>query len=128
MSINVWIFAFNELCDLKNLKKLISGSCPRRVIQSCINNLKKIYIYEHDLHKMQCDVHIFLLIFFALYNYLLFFESDHIQFQHRFKHIFVHVKKFFLFFQKLKNQRYPFEEDTSICDVCIFKNFLAVYF
>ena len=69
---------------------------------------------------MQCDVHIFLLIFFALYNYLLFFESDHIRFQHRFKHIFVHVKEFFVFFQKLKNQRYPFEEDTSICDVCIF--------
>ena len=70
----------------------------------------------------------FLLIVFALYNYLLFFESDHIRFQHRFKHIFVHVKEVFLFFQKLKNQRYPFEEDTSICDVCIFKNFLAVYF
>ena len=32
MSFNVWNFAFNELRDLKNLKKLISGSCPTPII------------------------------------------------------------------------------------------------
>ena len=85
-------------------------------------------IYEHDLHKMECDVGICLLIFFALYNYLLFFESDHIRFQHHFKHIIFHVKDFFHRFQKSKNQKYPFEEDTSMCDVGIFQKFLDVYF
>ena len=40
MSFNLWNFAFNELCDLKNLKKLISGLCPTPITQSYI-----IYIY-----------------------------------------------------------------------------------
>ena len=71
MSFNVWNFALNELCDLKNLKKLISGLCPSPIIQYYINNLKK-YIYKHDLHKMHCGLHIFLLIYFTIYNYLLF--------------------------------------------------------
>ena len=69
MSLNVWNFAFNELCDLKNLKKLISGSCPTPIIESYINN----YI-EHDLHKMHCGMHIFLLIYFTIYNYLFFLK------------------------------------------------------
>ena len=34
MSFNVLNFSFNELCDLKNLKKLISGLCPTPIIQS----------------------------------------------------------------------------------------------
>ena len=71
---------------------------------------------------------IFLLIFFALYNYLLFFESDHIRFQHHFKHIIFHVKDFFHRFQKSKNQKYSFEEDMSMCYVGIFQKFLDVYF
>ena len=68
MSFNVWIFSFNELCDLKNLKKLISGSCPRRVIQSCINNLK-IYIYMSMIY-IKCSV---MCIFFSHYTIIYYF-------------------------------------------------------
>ena len=59
MSFNVRNFASNELCDLKILKKLISGSCPTPIIQSYINNFKK-YKYEHDLHIMHCGLCIFI--------------------------------------------------------------------
>ena len=107
------------------MKKLISGSCPSPIIQYYINNLKQ-YIYEHDLHKMYCGLHIFLLIYFTIYNYLLFFESGHIWFQHHFIHM-CPSHLFFHYFQKLKNQRYPFEEDTSMCGLPIFKKFLDVY-
>ena len=31
-------------------------------------------------------------------------------------------------FQNLKNQRYPFEDDTSMCGLCIFQKFFDVYF
>ena len=44
MSFNVLNFAFNELCDLTNLKKLIIGSCLTPIIQYYMNNLK-IYIF-----------------------------------------------------------------------------------
>ena len=44
---------------------------------------------------------------------------------------YTHVCPSQLFFhclKKLKNQRYPFEEDASMCGLCIFKKFLDVYF
>ena len=98
------LMSFNELCDLKNLKKLISGSCLTPIIQSYINNFKNIYIYEHDLHKMHYGMHIFLLIYFTIYNYLLFFESDHIWFQHHFIHMCVHPSIVFTIFKNWKTK------------------------
>ena len=86
LSFNVWNISFNELCDLKNLKNLISGSCPSPIIQS------------------YCGLHIFLLIYFAIYNYLLFFESDHIWFQHHFIHMCVHPSFFFTIFKNWKTK------------------------
>ena len=121
ISFNVWKFSFNELRDLKNWKKLISGTCLTPIIQSYI-----IYIYENDLHKMHYGLHIFLLIYFIIYNYLLFFESDHIWFQHHFIHV-CPSQLFFHYYEKFKNQRYPFKEDTSMYGLCIFKKFLDVY-
>ena len=122
MSFNMWNFAFNEQCDFKNLKKLISGLCPTPIIKYYFN----IYIW-HDLHKMHCGLHIVLLIYFTIYNYLLIFKSDHIWFQHHFIHM-CPSQLFFHCFEKFKNQRYPFEEDVSMCGVSIFKKFLDVYF
>ena len=121
ISFNVWKFEFNELCDLKNLKKLINGSFPIPIIQSYINNL--IYIYDHDPHKMHCGLHIFLLIYFSIYNYLLFFESDHIWFQHHFIHTCARPIFFFIVFKTWKT------EDTLLkrmhrCVACAFlRNF-----
>ena len=121
MSFNLWNFAFNGLCDLKNLKKLISVSCPIPMIQSYINDLKYIYIYiyEHDLHKMHCGLHIFLLIYFAIYNYLLFFESDHIWFQHNFIHMCVHPIFFFTFLKNWKTKDTLLKR-TCWCAGCAF--------
>ena len=86
-------------CDLKNLKKLISGSCPTPIIQSYINNLTTKYM---SMIYTKCTVVciFFLLIYFAIYNYLLLFESDHIWFQHHFIHMCVHPS---FFFTVLKN-------------------------
>ena len=121
MSFNVRNSAFNELCDLKNLTKLISGSCPTLIIQSYINNYIYIYIYinEHDIHKMHCGIHVSLLIYFAIYNYLLFFESDHIWFQHHFIHMCVHPNFFFTIFKNWKTKD-TFLKRTSWCVGCAF--------
>ena len=124
MLFNVWNFAFNELCDLKNLKKLMSVLCPTPIIQSYINHFK--YIYEHDLHKMHCGLHIFLLIYFAIYNYLFFSKVTTYDFS-IILYTCVFIPCFFHCFENLKNQRYPIEEDTSMCGLCIFKKFLDVY-
>ena len=84
MSISVWNFAFNELFDLKNLKKLISGSCPTTIIQSYIN--KFIYIWTWSTQDALWFAYFFVNSFW-IYNYLLFFKSDHIWFQHHFIHV-----------------------------------------
>ena len=127
MSFNVWNFAFNELCDFKNMKKLIIGSCSSPIIQFYINNLIYIYICEHDLHKIHYSLHMFLLIYFSIYNYLLFFESDHILFQHH----FIHVCPSHIFFPVFKNWK---TKDTLLkrthrCVRCAFlRNFWMCIF
>ena len=116
------------MCQLKNLKKLITGLCPTPIIQPYINNLK--YIYEHDLHKMHSGLHIFLLIYFAIYNYLLFFESGHIWFQHHFIHMCVHPSFFFTIFKSRKTKdtllkrtrRYVMCAFLRIFWLCIFNS------
>ena len=122
MSFNLWNFAFNELCDLKDLNKLISGSCPTTIIQSYI------YIYEHDLHKMHYGLHIFLLIYFAIYNYLLFFKTNHIWFQNHFIHMCVHPIFFFTVLKNWKNKD-TLLKTTRRCVGCVFfRNFLMCIF
>ena len=124
---NVWNFAFNELCDLKNLKKLIGGSFPTPIIQSYINNLKCIYIWAWSTHNALWSA-CFLLIYFAIYNYLLFFESDHIWFQHHFIHMCVHPTFFFTVFKNWKTKDTLLKR-TRQCVGCVFlKNILDVYF
>ena len=118
MSFKVWNFAFNELCDQIFLKKLISGSCPSPIIQSYINNFK-IYIYKHDLHKMHYGLDIFLLIYFTIYNYLLFFESGHIWFQHHFIHMCVHPSFFFIVLKNWKTKN-TILKMTCRCVSCVF--------
>ena len=110
------------------MNKLISSSCPIPIIQYYINNLKYIYIYEHDLHKMHCGLHIFLLIYFTIYNYLLFFESDHIWFQHHFIHMCVHPC-FFSFFWKIRKPKIPFWiGHVDVWAVYFYEIFGCVYF
>ena len=129
MSFNLWNFTFDKLCDLKNLKKLISGSCPTPIIQYYINDLKYI-IYMSMIYKKCTVVCIFfLLIYFAIYNYLLFFESDHIWFQHHLIHMRVHP---IFSFTVLKNWK---TKDTLLkrtrrCVGCPFlRNFwMYIYF
>ena len=127
MSFNVQNFAFNELCDLKNLKKLIRGSCPTPIIQSYINNLKK-KICEHDLHKMHCGLHICLLIYFTIYNYLLFFESDHIWFQHHFIHMCVHPSFFFTLLKNWKTKNTLLKMMRRCVGCVFFRNFWMCIF
>ena len=127
MSFNVWNFAFNELCDLKKLKKLISGSFPTPIIQSYINILKN-NIYVHDLHIMHRRLHICLLIYFAIYKYLLFFENDHIWFKHHFIHMCVHPRVFFTVFKNWKSKDTLLKR-TRRCVGCAFlRNFWMCIF
>ena len=117
----MWNSAFNEPCDLKNLKKLISGSCPTPIIQYYINNLKNKY--EHDLYIMQCGLHIFLLIYFAIYNYLLFFESDHIWYKHHFIHMRVHPNFFFIVFKNWKTKDTLLKRTRRCVGYAFLRNF-----
>ena len=126
MSFNVWNFAFNELCDLKNLKKLIIGSCPRRVIQYCINNFKNIYIWAWSTHNALWSAYSFVNLFHNIQLFIIFRKWPHLISASFYTHV-CPSQLFFHCFQKLKNQRYPFEEDASMCGSCIFKKFLDVY-
>ena len=111
------------------MKKLISGSCPTPIIQSYINNLiyMYIYIYEHELHKMHYGLHIFLLIYFAIYDYLLFFESDHIWFQRHFIHTCVHPI-FFTFFKNWKNKDNLLKRKRRCVGCALLSNFWMCIF
>ena len=127
MSLNMWNFAFNELCDLKILKKLISGSCCTPIILSYINNLKK-YIYEHDLHKMYCGLHIFLLIYFAIYNYLLFFKVTTSDFS-IILYTCVSIPTFFSLFSKIEKPKIPFWRGrVDVWVVHFYKIFGCIFF
>ena len=129
MSFNVWNFTFNEMCDLKNLKKLISGSCPTPIIQSYINNFKYIYIWAWSTQNALWSAYIFL-NYFAIYNYLLFFKSDHIWFQCHFIHMRVHPRFFFTVFKNWKTKD-TLLKTTHQCVGCASKllsGFLSVSF
>ena len=127
MSFNVWNFSFNELCDLKKLKKLISGLCPTPIIQYYINNLIYIYIYAWSTQNTLWSAY-FLLIYFTIYNYLLFFESDHIWFQHHFIHMCVHPSFFFTVFKNWKTKDTLWKR-THRCVGCAFlRNFWMCIF
>ena len=87
-----------------------------------------IYIYMGMIYTKCIVVCIFfLLIYFAIYNYLLFFESDTSDFN-IILYTCVSIQTLFHCFQKLKNKIYPFEEDASMCGLRILKKFLDVYF
>ena len=77
---------------------------------------------------MHCGMHIFLLIYFAIYNYLLFFESDHIWFQHHFIHMCVHPSFFFTVFKNWKTKDTLLKR-TRRCVGCAFlRNFWMCIF
>ena len=70
----------------------------------------------------------FLLIYFTIYNYLLFFESDHILFQHHFIHMCVHPSFFFTVFKNWKTKD-TFLKRTRQCVGCaFFRNFWMCIF
>ena len=107
MSFNVWKFSFNGLCDLKKLKKLISGSCPTPIIQSYISNLKK-YIYEHDLHKIHYGMHTFFVnLFHKIQLFIVFRKWPHLISSSFYTHACVHPI-FFPLFSKIEKPKIPF--------------------
>ena len=124
MSFNVWKFSINELCDLKNLKKLISGSCPTPIIQSDITNIYMIMISTKCV--LVC-IFVFVNLFRNIQLFIIFQKWPHLISSSFYTHA-CPSHLFFHYFQKFKNQRYPFEEDASMCGLCIFKKFLDVYF
>ena len=127
MSFNVWDFSFNELCDLKNLKKLISGSCPSPIIQYYINIFFKENIWAWSTQNVLWFA-FFFLIYFAIYNYLLFFESDDIWFQHHFIHMCDHPSFFFTVFKNWKTKD-TLLKTTHRCVGCVFSEmFWCVFF
>ena len=128
MSFNVWIFAFNELCDLKKLKKLISGSCPTLIIQSYINYLKYMYIWACYTQNALRWFAYFCCCFISQYTIIYYFLKVTTSGFSIILYTCFSVPYFLHYFQKLKNQRYPFEEDASMCGLWIFKKFLDVYF
>ena len=127
ISFIVWKFSFNELCDLKNLKKLISGSCPTPIFQSYINNLKNIYIWAWSTQNALWYTYCFVNLFHNIQLFSIFRKWPHLISTSFYTHVFP-SQLFFYCFQKLKNQRYHFEEDASMCGMCILKIFLDVYF
>ena len=78
MSFNVWNFAFNELCELKNLKKLISGSCPTLVIQSYINNYIYIYIWAWYTQNALGSAYFFVNLFRNTHLFIVFRKWPHL--------------------------------------------------
>ena len=124
MSFNVWNFTFNELCDLKNLKKLISGSRPTPIIQYYINNLQKKNWAWSTQNKLWF-ANLFVNLFHNIQLFIIFWKWPNLISTSFYT--CVSIADFFHCFEKLKNQRYPFEDDTSMCGMCIFMKFLEVY-
>ena len=77
MSFNMWKFSFNELCDLKNLKKVISGSCPSLIIQSYINNLKK-YIWAWSTQNALWSTYFFFNLIHNIQLFIIFWKWPHL--------------------------------------------------
>ena len=127
MSFNLWNFAFNGLCDLKNLKKLISVSCPTPIIQSYINDLKNIYIWAWSTKIALWSAYFFVNLFHNIQLLIVFWKWPHLISTSFYTHMCPSHLVFHCF-QKLKNRRYPFKEDASMCGLCIFTKFLNVYF
>ena len=128
MSFDVWIFTFNELCDSKNLKKLISGSCLTPIIQSYINNLNiYIYIWAWSTQNVLWSAYFFVNLFPNIQLFVIF-ESDHIWFQHHFIHMCVHPRFFFTIFKNWKT-KYTLLKRMHRCVDCTFlRNFWMCIF
>ena len=77
MSFNVWSFAFNELCDLKILKKLISGLCSSTIIQYYVNNLK-IYIWAWSTQNALWSAYFFVNLFHNIQLFIIFWKWPHL--------------------------------------------------
>ena len=99
MPFNVWNFAFNELCELKNLKKLISGSCPTPIIQYYINNFKKIYIWAWSTQNALWSAYFFVNLFHTIQLFIIFRKWPHLISTS----FYTHVCPSHLFFTVLKN-------------------------
>ena len=103
MSFNVWKFSFNELCDLKNLKKLISGSCPSRIIQSYINKKKIINIWAWSAQNVLWSAYFFVNLFYNIQLLIIFRKWRHLISTSFYTHVCLsHL--FFHCFQKLKTK------------------------
>ena len=112
------------------MKKLISGSCPSPIIQSYINNLKYIYIYIHirawSTQNILWSAYFFVNLFHNIQLFIIFRKWPHLILASFYTHVCPsHI--FFHCFQKWKNQRHPFKENTPMCGLCIFTKNLDVY-
>ena len=106
MSFNVWNFTFNELRDLKNLKKLISGSCPSPIIQSYINNFKNKYIWAWSTQNVLWYAYFFVNLFHYIQLFIIFRKWPHLispSFYTR-----VSIPLFFSLFSKIEKAKIPF--------------------
>ena len=126
MSFNVWNYSFNVLRDLKNLKKLISGSCPSPIIQSYINNLKYIYIWAWSTQNALWSTYFFVNLFRNIQLFI-FFKSDHILFQHHFIHV-CPSQLFFTIFKNWKTKDTLLKRTHRCVDCAFLRNFWMLYF
>ena len=128
MSFNVWNFTFNELCDLKNLKKLISGSCPIPIIQSCINNLKYIYIWAWSTQNSMWSAYFFVNLFRIVQLFIIFRKWQHLILASFYTHV-CPSQLFFSLFSKIKKPKIPFWRGRiDVWAVHFYKIFGCLFF
>ena len=127
MSINVWNFAFNELCDLKNLKKLISGLCPTPIIQYYINNLKNIYIRAWSTQNALWSAYFFVNLFRNIQLFIIFRKWPHLISTSFYTHV-CPSQRFFTIFENWKTKDTLLKR-THQCVGCAFlRNFWMCIF
>ena len=126
MSFNVWNFAFNELCDLKNLK-LISGSCPTPIIQTYINNY--IYIWAWSTQNALWSAYFLVNLFRNIQLFIIFWKWPHLILASFYTHVYPsHI--FFTIFKNWKTKdtllkrtrRYMMCAFLRIFWLCIFNS------
>ena len=124
MSFNVWNFAFNEQCDLKKLKKLISGSCPTPIIQSYINN---IYIWAWSTKNALWSAYFFVNLFRNIQLFIIFRKWPHLISTSFYTHV-CPSQLFFIVFKYWKTKDTLLKR-TRWCVSCAFlRNFWMCIF
>ena len=115
------------MCDLKNSKKLISGSCPTPIIQCYINNLKYIYTWAWYTQNELWSIYIFFNLFHNIQLFIIFQKWPHLISTS----FYTHVCPSRLFFTILKNwkTKNTLLKKTRRCVGCVFlRNFWMCIF